>query len=133
MILTGLLYGAALAIIVFLIGWLWHFFKALKDPDVTIASDLRMTITRYRHYRELYEELQELMKTYGSDSPYVDEIFRIKIFPKIKNPNEWRRYQAYRWRELQNSIKIKFHERTGKPLPYDEKESDADWCFNKFK
>lgn len=31
------------------------------------------------------------------------------------------------------SIKIKFHERTGKPLLYDEKESDADWYFNKFK
>lgn len=31
------------------------------------------------------------------------------------------------------SIKIRFHERTGKPILYDEKECDADWFFNKFK
>lgn len=31
------------------------------------------------------------------------------------------------------SIKIRFHERTGKPVLYDEKECDADWYFNKFK
>ena len=31
------------------------------------------------------------------------------------------------------SIKIRFHERTGKPVLYDEKECDADWFYNKFK
>lgn len=31
------------------------------------------------------------------------------------------------------SIKIRFHERTGKPILYDEKERDAEWFFNKFK
>ena len=31
------------------------------------------------------------------------------------------------------SIKIRFHERTGKPILYDEKEGDADWYYNKFK
>lgn len=31
------------------------------------------------------------------------------------------------------SIKIRFHERTGKPILYDERECDADWYYNKFK
>ena len=31
------------------------------------------------------------------------------------------------------SIKIRFHERTGKPVLYDERECDADWFYNKFK
>lgn len=31
------------------------------------------------------------------------------------------------------SIKIRFHNRTGRPVLYDEKECDADWFFNKFK
>lgn len=31
------------------------------------------------------------------------------------------------------SIKIRFHERTGLPILYDEKECDADWFHNKFK
>lgn len=31
------------------------------------------------------------------------------------------------------SIKIRFHERSGKPVLYDEKECDADWYCNKFK
>lgn len=104
MILTGLLYGVILITIAFLIGWLWYFFKAFNDPDIIIASNLRMTINRYRLYRKLYNELQELIKKYGIDSPNIDEIYRIKIFPKIKNTNEWRRYQTYRWRERQKSI-----------------------------
>lgn len=31
------------------------------------------------------------------------------------------------------SIKIRFHERTGNPVLYDERECDADWFYNKFK
>ncbi|MBP3511133.1 MAG: hypothetical protein J6K19_03725 [Prevotella sp.] len=31
------------------------------------------------------------------------------------------------------SIKIRFHERTAKPILYDEKECDADWFHNNFK
>lgn len=94
--IKGLIYGLCLVGIVFLCGWLWHFFKALKDPDVIAAADLRMDINRYCLYREIYDELQEIMRTYGVDSPYVDETFRVKMLPKIKNLNEWRRYQTYR-------------------------------------
>lgn len=31
------------------------------------------------------------------------------------------------------SIKIRFHEKTGKPILYDEKECEADWFHNNFK
>lgn len=31
------------------------------------------------------------------------------------------------------SVKIRFHERTGKPILYDERVCDADWYYNKFK
>lgn len=97
----GLIYGIILIAIALLVGWLWHFFKALKDPDVIAAADLRMDIRRYRFYRGVYDELQEIIKINGADSPYAEEFFRTKILPRIKNPNEWRRYQAYRLEKQQ--------------------------------
>lgn len=48
--------------IAFILGWLFMAIKAAKDPDVIAASDLRMSVTRYRLYRALFEELQSVYK-----------------------------------------------------------------------
>ncbi len=100
--IKGLIYGLCLVGIYFLCGWLWHFFKALKDPDVNAAADLRMTISEYRLYQKLYDEYQEYMRIHGASSYDSEEFFRLQIFPRIKNPNKWRRYQKFR---LENSMK----------------------------
>lgn len=90
--MNSLILWVILAIVaIFIIGWLVQVFKASKDPDVIEASNLRMDVRRFRHYREGYDEFARLMKVYGSDSKEAMEYFKT-----VDNPNEWRRYQAYR-------------------------------------
>lgn len=103
MISKGLLYGIILIAIALLIGWLWHFFKALKDPDVQNASRLRMSVMRYRHYQRLYDEYYDFMMKHGVNSQASEKKF-IEIFKRIDNPNEWRRYQAYRLEKQQEEF-----------------------------
>lgn len=75
-------------------GWNWY--KATKDPDVQAASDLRMNVFNYRHYRKLYDDYSKFMQQHGPSSKESDDYFVKTIWPQIKNPNEWRRYQQYR-------------------------------------
>lgn len=103
MISKGLLYGIILIAIALLIGWLWHFFKALKDSDVQNASRLRMSVMRYRHYQRLYDEYYDFMMKHGVNSQASEKKF-IEIFKRIDNPNEWRRYQAYRLEKQQEEF-----------------------------
>lgn len=70
--------------------------KAMKDPDVLVASDLRMSVKRYRVYQRIYDEYQAFMKDHGIDSPASERKFQ-ELFKEVKNPNEWRRYQQYRF------------------------------------
>ena len=60
----------------FLMMWLTATFKALKDPDVQIASELRMSVKRYRHYQRLYDEYQEFMAEHRVDSHASEEKFK---------------------------------------------------------
>lgn len=105
MISKGLLYGIILIAIALLAGWLWHFFKALKDPDVQNASRLRMNVKRYRHYQRLYDEYHDFMMKHGVNSQASEKKF-VEIFKQIDNPNEWRRYQAYRLEQQQEELQI---------------------------
>ena len=81
----------------FMMSVISNWIKAMKDPDVQVASDLRMSIKRYRHYQRLYDEYHEFMLKHGIDSHASEEKFK-EIFKQIDNPNEWRRYQQYRQR-----------------------------------
>lgn len=91
----SIVYGLCAVVLVAILYWLFLTVKAMKDPDVQIASTLRMSITRYRHYQKLYDEYQEFMLKHGANSQASEKKF-IEIFKQIDNPNEWRRYQAYR-------------------------------------
>lgn len=91
----SILYSICAVVVGVVVYWLYQTFKALKDPDVQIATDLRMSVKRYRHYQKLYDEYQEFMHTHGVHSAASEKKFR-EIFKQIDNPNEWRRYQAYR-------------------------------------
>jgi len=73
----------------------------MKDPDVQIASDLRMSVKRYRHYQRLYDEYQSFMIEHGVHSQASEKKFA-EIFKQIDNPNEWRRYQTYREQKQRN-------------------------------
>lgn len=88
--IVALVAGAVIMLLVNII-------KATKDPDVIAASNLRMNVRRYRKYRDWYDEHQRLMRLYGIDSREEQEYFR-SFFKQIKNPNEWRRYQAFRFK-----------------------------------
>lgn len=103
MIFKGLLYGIILIAITLLAGLLWHFIRALKDPDVQNASRLRMSVKRYRHYQRLYDEYHDFMMKHGVNSQASEKKF-IEIFKRIDNPNEWRRYQAYRLEKHQEAF-----------------------------
>ena len=89
------LYGLCALVVGAVLYWLYQTAKAMKDPDVQIASNLRMSIKRYRHYQRLYDEYQAFMLERGADSQASEKKF-LEIFKQIDNPNEWRRYQAYR-------------------------------------
>lgn len=91
----GILYGIGALALGAIIYWLFLTFKAMKDPDVQIASDLRMSIQHYRHYQKLFDEYQDFMLKHGTESVASQRKF-VEIFKQIKNPNEWRRYSAYR-------------------------------------
>lgn len=79
----------------FIVSYIMFAWEARKDPDVVLASRLGMTIGRYRQYREWYDEFQRLMLEHGTNSKIAHEYF-MSFFPKIKNLNEWRRYQDFR-------------------------------------
>ena len=90
--IVGGLIAVGLAVILM---WVYHFIKALKDPDVRRASELGMDVSRYRRYRKWYDEHQRLMSLYGIESKEAEDYF-VSFFRQIKYPNEWRRYQRYR-------------------------------------
>lgn len=87
--------------------WLYELFKALKDPDVKNAADLRITIKRFKKYERLYDSYWDAMMKYGPNSPQADEYFDKQIWPQIDVPNEWRRYQNFRANQdkTHNSLK----------------------------
>ena len=94
--LTSILWGLCLVLAVVLIQIIYHVIKASKDPDVKIATDLRMSITRYHKYQRLYDEHWNIMKKYGSHSKEAEQFFKTQVLPNIDNHNEWRRYEDYR-------------------------------------
>ena len=87
----------------FLLYFVSNYIKAFKDPDVRAASSLVMSVNRYRWYRQHYDEWQEAMTKYGTDSKEANKVFD-EFFPKIKNLNEWRRYQEYRFNETKTNM-----------------------------
>lgn len=93
-ILGGLVF---IGIIVFL-SIITNTIKAMKDPDVKQSSALGIDVRRYKQYRDWYDEHQRLMTVYGIESKEEQEYF-ITFFKQIKYPNEWRRYQDYRFKE----------------------------------
>lgn len=99
----------------FLSIWAVCFVKALRDPDVKTASELRMSVSNFRLYQKLYDEFDNVLKQYGgSYSGKAEDYFCRVIFPQIKNMNEWRRYQDYRYAKF----KFEQEEYTQKMYPW---------------
>jgi hypothetical protein len=94
----GIVVCLVFIVIVALGSIITNIIKATKDPDVIVASNLKMDVRRYKQYREWYDEHQRLMSVYGIDSNEEQKFF-LSFFKQIKNPNEWRRYQDYRYQE----------------------------------
>lgn len=86
-----------------LIYWLYSFIKATKDPEVLEASDLRITITRYRKYKEANKKIQEIYRTHGTNSDHANkEVDR--IISGLPNMNEWRRFMDYQLRKQHDEM-----------------------------
>lgn len=88
--INGLIWGA----IGIAIGFLWLFVKnyrkALKDPDVKLASKLRMSMPIYRDCQELFDERQKWF------SENLNGNFDNMPKRMPKNPNAYRKYEQYR-------------------------------------
>lgn len=80
-----------------------QYIKATKNPDVRTATSLGMSVNRYRQYRKWYDEWQDAMTKYGTDSKEANAVFD-EFFPQIKNMNEWRRYQEFRFNEVRDHM-----------------------------
>lgn len=78
-------------VVLLLIVWIWGAVKAAKDPDVKEASYLRMTVKRYKIYKELWGEIQSVYKQNGTTSE--DSYNKVtEILKKVPNMNEWRAF-----------------------------------------
>lgn len=93
---TSIFWSLGLAITGGIIYWIYLSIKAAKDPDVTIASKLRMSISNYRIYERLYDAHWDVMMKFGPNSSEAEKFFAKEVFPNIPNPKEWQRYQEYR-------------------------------------
>lgn len=99
-----MVYGIIAVAIGLIAMFIYHFTKALKDPDVQMASNLRMPVDNFRLYERIYNEHWACMEKYGANSKEAEELFA-KLFRQIKNPNEWRRYQEWRVQKLRRDMK----------------------------
>lgn len=99
----NILFGILAVLAGVIIYWVYSAIKATKDPDVQNAAKLRMSVTSYRKYQAIYNEFQDFMLEHGYDSPATEKKFS-ELFKQIKNPNEWRRYQAFREEVQRNEI-----------------------------
>lgn len=88
--------GLGFVFVGFIGYWAYQTIKAMRDPDVQIATDLHMSIKRYRKYQRLYDAHWEVMMKYGTNSREAENFFAKEVYPNLPNPNEWRRYQYYR-------------------------------------
>ena len=95
--------GFVFVLIVAVLSIITNIIKAMKDPDVQSASELRIPIYRYRKYKEWYDEHQRLMQKYGIESK-EEKAYFISFFKQIKYPNEWRRYQNFRYKDIGNIL-----------------------------
>lgn len=93
--------GLVFLLVGFVVMFIVNTVKATKDPDVINAANLRMDVRRYKKYKEWYDEHQRLICQYGIDSKEEQEYF-LSFFKQIKNPNEWRRYQAFRFKGIKD-------------------------------
>lgn len=101
------LFGGIFSMIMYYLMFVFtEWVKAMKDPDVLAASDLRMSVKRYRVYQRIYDEYQAFMIEHGTDSPASERKFR-ELFKEVKNPNEWRRYQQYRYNLYKNGNSVR--------------------------
>ncbi|MCM1077777.1 MAG: hypothetical protein NC411_10505 [Bacteroides sp.] len=94
--LISILWGVGFVVAWVLVMIVYNIIKASKDPDVKTATNLQMSITKYKKYQRLYDEHWDIMMKHGADSKEAEDFFRTKVYPNIENPNEWRRYENYR-------------------------------------
>lgn len=104
--MKGFLFGAGFLLLGFIVVFVYHWIKALKDPEVQIAAELRMSVLRYHKYENLYNDHWEVMMKYGANSKQAEEYFAKVTFPELKklDMDEWRRYQDFRTQVLQKQM-----------------------------
>lgn len=103
----NLIIGGVIGVMVGLIYlWVKGFIKALKDPDVHEASKLRMSVSHYKRYKEMSEQIQCIYReegvNYKSDEKVND------IIMQAPNMNEWRRFSEYDWEKSANDFKSRY-------------------------
>lgn len=77
--------------------------KSIAKSDIKAAVTLGIPVMRFMHYQTLYNEYQDFMREHGANSQASEKKFA-EIFKQIDNPNEWRRYQDYRYGLFQQQI-----------------------------
>lgn len=104
--MIGILYGFGAVLFAILVSIVYHWVKAMRDPDVQIATDLRMSVLRYREYERLYNDHWDVMMKYGPNSKEGEHYFAKVVFPELQklNMDEWHRYQSYREELLQKQM-----------------------------
>lgn len=125
-LLNGFIWGAIGIAICFLWLFINNYRKALKNPDVKLASKLGMSMSIYKDCQELFEERQK----WFNDNPNGNYDDMPKRMPK--NPNAFRRYEQYRYfmieKEAWDKMDDSYKEMMSYNNPYEKEEYD--WLKN---
>lgn len=106
-----MIYGFIAVAAVVILLWIRETKKAAQDPDIKEASELGIVIYRYRKYKEAWDKIQSIYRTYGIDNPVSNKMVN-EIIEKLPNMNEWRRFgekqrqkQTQRMYDMINGLK----------------------------
>jgi len=87
---SGLVCAAVGVVLAFIWMFIKNYRKALKDPDVILASKLGMSMQIYNDCKEVFEERQAMFKKGMKEIDY-------KNIRMPKEQNLFRKYEQYRY------------------------------------
>ena len=90
-----------LAFVVFIL------YKGSQDPEVKEANKLMMLVTTYRKCKEVFQEHQKMMDTYGRSSKMATDFLMSALEKNKITPNEWMRFSQY---QLEKEINDSYEE-----------------------
>lgn len=104
--------GGIIALVIGLVvSWIYFTYKAIKDPDVQVAADLRMSVAKYRKMIHVYEHEKDCF--HNGNNRLEDETIRASLVTlKPKRDEDWEK--LIKSKIVQGDLKLRYS--IGHPL-----------------